>query len=92
MYVVLAQGSGAYMLQQFNNPDNVKIHELTTGPEILEQTDGKLDFFVGGVGTGGTITGCSRFLKPKIPGLKTVAVEPKVCLALMCVLDVCMCV
>jgi len=75
--IVKDLGSGAYMLQQFNNPDNVKIHEMTTGPEIWEQTDGKIDYFLGGVGTGGTITGSSKFLKSKNPGMKTVAVEPK---------------
>uniref|UniRef100_A0A7S0M7Y2 Cysteine synthase n=1 Tax=Cryptomonas curvata TaxID=233186 RepID=A0A7S0M7Y2_9CRYP len=74
--LVAAMGKSGFMLQQFNNPDNIKVHSETTGPEIWEQTDGKVDVFLGGVGTGGTITGTSRFLKSKNPKLLTVAVEP----------------
>ena len=69
-------GADAYMLQQFNNPDNPKVHRETTGPEIWEQTDGNIDILLGGVGTGGTITGTTQFLKPMKPSLKVVAVEP----------------
>jgi cysteine synthase len=74
--LVASMGKSGIMLQQFNNPDNIKVHLETTGPEIWEQTDGKVDVFLGGVGTGGTITGTSRFLKAKNPKLLTVAVEP----------------
>jgi cysteine synthase len=66
----------AYMLQQFDNPANPKIHLETTGPEIWEDTDGRVDFLISGVGTGGTITGISEYIKPKKPSFKAVAVEP----------------
>lgn len=71
-----AEISGSFMPGQFKNPVNPAVHRATTGPEIWEDTDGTVDFFVAGVGTGGTITGVGEYLKSMKPGVKIVAVEP----------------
>ena len=67
---------GSFIPSQFTNPSNPKAHFTTTGPEIWEDTDGNVDYFVAGVGTGGTVTGVGQFLKSKNPNVKVVAVEP----------------
>ena len=66
----------AYMPLQFDNPSNAKAHYLTTGPEIWEDSDGKLDFLIATVGTGGTLSGTAKYLKEKNPHIKVIAVEP----------------
>jgi cysteine synthase A len=73
---ILARTPDGFMPQQFDNPANPKIHFETTGPEIWNDTDGKVDILISGVGTGGTITGVSEYIKPRKPSFKAIAVEP----------------
>jgi cysteine synthase len=73
---ILAKQPDGYILQQFDNAANPKIHFETTGPEIWEDTDGKVDILISGVGTGGTLTGVSEYIKPKKASFKAIAVEP----------------
>ncbi|PWM74578.1 MAG: cysteine synthase A [Bacillota bacterium] len=72
----IAKERGAFLAGQFENPANPLTHYLTTGREIYEDADGKIDIFVAGVGTGGTLSGCAKFLKEKNPAVRAVAVEP----------------
>ena len=74
--LVARETPGGYYLDQHNNPDNNEAHYMTTGPEIWEQMEGRIDYLVAGVGTGGTICGCSRFLKEKDPSIKVIGIDP----------------
>jgi cysteine synthase len=72
----LAEENGWFLTDQFANPANPRIHERTTGPEVFEQTGGQIGAFVAGAGTGGTLTGVSRYLKPRVPNVRIVLADP----------------
>ncbi|MCK5156243.1 MAG: cysteine synthase A [Spirochaetales bacterium] len=74
---IVRENPGSFMPQQFLNPANPEAHRRTTAKEILHDTDGQIDYFVSGIGTGGTITGTGEVLKKEVPGVKIIAVEPE---------------
>ena len=74
---IAAETPGAWYPDQYNNPKNIEAHYYTTGPEIWEQMEGRIDYLVGGIGTGGTLSGAGKYLKEKDPEIKIIAVDPE---------------